>query len=81
LAFADEHSLGKQRYFNILCWIYGQDPDTHPDLIGPRVLPPNRAERCPGEFQRMVGSWEKLLAPYTKQQAAKEEKSNDMARD
>jgi hypothetical protein len=29
----------------------------------------------------MVGSWEKLLAPYTKQQAAKEEKSNDMARD
>lgn len=68
LAFADEHSLGKQRYFNILCWIYGQDPDTHPDLIGPKILPPDRAERCPGEYQRMANSWEKLLAPYSKEE-------------
>lgn len=66
LAFADEHSLNKQRFYNILCWIYGQDPDMHQDLIGPKVLPPSRAERCPAEYHRMASSWEKLLAPYTK---------------
>lgn len=81
LAFADEHSLGKQRFFNILCWIYGQDPDGHPDLIGPKVLPQNRAERCPGEYQRTASSWEKLLAPYTKTRGVKEGKIDEMARD
>ncbi len=68
LAFADEHSLGKQRFYSILCWIYGQDPDAHTDLIGPKALPPSRAERCEGEYQRMAKSWEKLLAPYAKSQ-------------
>ena len=61
---ADEHSLGWQRLYNILCWVYGSDPtgrayllDLVPDLA-------QRAERCPWEFQQMLDSWNELLGPW-----------------
>ena len=66
LAYADEHSLGPQRYYNILCWIYGRDPQRHGDLVGPNLLPPDRAAACPSEYQRLAKSWEALLRPYAK---------------
>lgn len=64
LAFADEHSLDAQRFFNILCWLYGQDPERHIDLVEEGHLPEERAALCPEEYRRLAGSWEKLLASY-----------------
>lgn len=32
---ADEHSLGEQRYFNVMCLVYGSDPEAY----GPILLP------------------------------------------
>jgi putative metallopeptidase DUF4344 len=62
--FADEHDLGPQRYFNILCWAYGADPFTRTYIVSGSTLPPARAQRCPGEYSRLRRGWENLLAPY-----------------
>lgn len=63
--FWDEHSLDQQRYFNILCWVYGSAPDVHEALLGREWgLPRDRAERCPAEYDRMSRAWAGMLAPY-----------------
>lgn len=66
LPFWDEHSLDPQRYFNIICWVYGSDTASHQELLGREwALPRERAERCPAEYDRMSRAWESLLEPYT----------------
>lgn len=59
--FADEHSLDKQRFFNLVCWVYGSNPEKHEGLVGDDFLPEARAERCPGEYQQIDKSWSRLL--------------------
>jgi hypothetical protein len=66
LAFADEHSLDQQRYYNIICLLYGQDEERFASLVKDGTLPPARAERCSDEFARVDKAWDALLAPYTK---------------
>ncbi|HEX6751168.1 MAG TPA: DUF4344 domain-containing metallopeptidase [Longimicrobium sp.] len=64
LAFADEHALNGQRFYNVLCLVYGQDPDAYADWTHDGTLPPERAERCPEEYEQTRASWQKLLGPY-----------------
>jgi hypothetical protein len=64
--FADEHSLDQQRYFNILCWIYGSAPDFYKAHITEEFLPKKRAQRCQQEYVRMAKAWDKLLEPFLK---------------
>lgn len=59
--FADEHGLDRQRYFNMVCWVYGSDPAANADLVDDGWLPEERAELCEGEFERLDRSWTKLL--------------------
>ena len=66
LAFWDEHSLGKQRFYNVLCWLYGHDEKKYDFLVKKEVLPEERAVRCPGEFAQIDKSWNKLLGPHMK---------------
>jgi hypothetical protein len=62
----DEHGLDAQRYFNIICWIYGSNPSQYQGLLGPQwALPAERAGRCPAEYQQMAGAWDRLLAFHT----------------
>lgn len=58
---ADEHSLNRQRYFNMVCWVYGSDPETHKDLAAEWELPEARAEKCADEYELIKTSWERLL--------------------
>lgn len=67
LSFWDEHSLGEQRYYNIVCWSYGSDPEGLADLVGDEWLPEDRAGGCPDEFARMSKAWDTLLSPYVKE--------------
>jgi hypothetical protein len=60
--FADEHSLGPVRLYNIACWVYGSDPAKYSRIVSGGMLPQARAQRCPGEYQRMSKSWERLLS-------------------
>ncbi len=62
---ADEHLSPPQRYFNILCWLYGSNPEKYTDLG--RNLPERRAAKCPGDFERFIKAWNHVLSPYVKQ--------------
>lgn len=64
LAFADEHALNGQRFYNVLCLVYGQDPDAHPEWASDGTLPEARAERCPDEYAQTHAAWQRLLGPY-----------------
>lgn len=58
----DEHSLNEQRFFNIVCWVYGKDPGQFQGLVQQGILPESRAARCPGEWAKIDKSWSVLLA-------------------
>lgn len=63
--WADEHSLDAQRFFNIICWVFGHNPDKWRGLLND-PLPENRAVRCPTEYVKMSKAWTHLLTPYMK---------------
>ena len=65
--FWDEHSLDIQRFYSIICWVYGSDPDKYADLVKEEELDEDRADRCIGEFEQLNDSWMTLLSPYLKQ--------------
>ncbi|MCB9508336.1 MAG: hypothetical protein H6698_08185 [Myxococcales bacterium] len=63
---ADEHSLNRQRFYDILCLVYGSDPTTYasmgtqfPDMAG-------RLPRCEDEWESARTSWNELLAPHAR---------------
>jgi len=62
--FWDEHSLNEQRFYNMMCLIYGSDPDGFSEVITDEELPAERAEQCPDEYKLISTSWNKLLAPH-----------------
>lgn len=62
--FADEHSLDAQRYFNLLCVIYGRDPENNQAIVDGGLLPKERAARCPEESSKITRSWARLLLPH-----------------
>ncbi|WP_186002342.1 DUF4344 domain-containing metallopeptidase [Mycobacterium sp. KBS0706] len=61
--FADEHSLSEQRFFNLLCYMYGHDEDTYDWIVREKFLPEARAARCSDESRKMFKAWAALLAP------------------
>jgi hypothetical protein len=65
--FADEHSLGPVRMFNVLCWIYGSDPVKYEPIVTDGHLPEERAVRCAAEWDRMSKSWQRILQPHMAQ--------------
>ena len=66
LATWDEHSLSEQRFYNIVCWVYGSNPEGFGDLLesadGP--LPDDRAEICPDEWKKLASAWPRLLKDH-----------------
>jgi Putative metallopeptidase len=61
LPYWDEHSLDLQRYYNIMCWVYGSDTEHYSDFVTDRILPSDRAELCDWEYQKMNNSLIRLL--------------------
>ena len=66
LALADEHALDEQRYYNVLCWIYGKNPERNSYLVEEEYLPEERAGGCASEYAQIESSWGRLLSPYYK---------------
>lgn len=64
--FADEHSLTRQRFFQTMCTVYGTAPTDYQWLVEDGHLPPDRAERCPSEYQQKDDAWTELLEPWMK---------------
>lgn len=62
--FADEHSLHPQRFYSILCTVYGSDQESWAAIVGHGYLSPERAQRCVLEYERKSESWDRLLDPW-----------------
>ncbi|MFD9949786.1 DUF4344 domain-containing metallopeptidase [Nonomuraea sp. NPDC059023] len=62
--FADEHSLSVQRYYNMMCYLYGSNHNAFLPLIADGALPVTRAVRCEEEYAKMAKAWATLLAPH-----------------
>jgi hypothetical protein len=62
--FADVHELPAQRYFNVLCMAYGEDPDLFADVIDHWHLPKSRAKNCRYEYRRFQYAFKALIEPY-----------------
>lgn len=63
-AYADEHALGEQRYFNLQCLIYGTDPAAFAGMVDAGDLTPARARGCAREMRRVTRAWLRLLLPH-----------------
>ncbi|MDD5032227.1 MAG: DUF4344 domain-containing metallopeptidase [Patescibacteria group bacterium] len=70
--FWDEHSLNQQRYYNILCWVYGSNPEKYGDFVGVYGLPEERAARCQREYEKMSEFWDVAIYPYLQEEIKKE---------
>lgn len=71
--FWDEHSLDEQRFYDIVCLVFGSNPQAYGALIqreatfgmgGGGILPKKRAARCPQNFKEINNSWKVLIDTY-----------------
>jgi hypothetical protein len=63
-SYADEHSVGAQRFFNLQCMVYGSDPDKYPSIVASGRLPAARAQRCAEESRQITRNWMRLIGPH-----------------
>lgn len=70
MLWADEHSMDGQRFYNILCWVFGHNPNKYMAMVND-PLPEARAARCPMEYSRLANAWLSLLKPYLKDGGAR----------
>lgn len=62
--YADEHPLGPQRQFNLLCYAVGKDKARFGPLSERFSLPVERANRCPMEYRNLEATVQQLLGGY-----------------
>ena len=62
----DVHNLDVQRFYNISCYAYGQNPEYNQDLITDEWLPIERSENCAHEYSLMANSWNTIISKYYK---------------
>lgn len=65
--FWDEHSLDMQRFYGIVCLLYGSNQEKYASLVQEIELPESRAQRCESEYTKKSTSWLTLIAPYVRE--------------
>lgn len=63
--FWDEHSLDKQRFFKILCLIYGSNPTANEAIVKP-LVPYTRLRVALERHSKKVERWQRLLGPQAR---------------
>jgi hypothetical protein len=71
-AFAGEHGLPAQRFYNVLCMAYGSDVKLFADLVTKGYLPKERAEACEVEYAQVTKAMTTLIRPYIDEERAKQ---------
>ena len=64
LAFYDEHGLDLQRAYNIICFMFGSDPEKYKALAAETKFPEERQAACPYEWKNTAWSWEEMLKKH-----------------
>ena len=68
-AFASDHGLPQERFYNLICLAFGADRVGFADLES--YLPPIRAPRCRLEYQTLVRAFDKEITPHIDQEMAR----------
>lgn len=63
MEFWDEHSLNSQRFYKILCFLYGSNPQGLHPIVSP-VVPYTRLQTAQQRFPQKVTRWRRLLAAH-----------------
>jgi hypothetical protein len=66
---ANEHSLDRQRVFNLACWALGSSTASGAQVAQIVGLPDNRARRCSGEYTALDRAFRKQFQRYLKVRA------------
>ncbi|HEX4498960.1 MAG TPA: DUF4344 domain-containing metallopeptidase [Thermoanaerobaculia bacterium] len=64
--FWSGHGFDEARLTDILCWVYGRDPEAFQELVGDGTLPAARAAGCAAAAEAMAKTWAEPLAPWLK---------------
>ncbi|MGE5408025.1 MAG: DUF4344 domain-containing metallopeptidase [Syntrophothermus sp.] len=64
--YADVHSLDLQRAYNVLCWVAGSSEQSFEEVAELELLPPERLESCPLEYEQLAESIKQELEPHLK---------------
>jgi hypothetical protein len=62
--FMGEHSLNIQRHYQMMCHVYGSDPEHYQKLKSRIGFTDDRARICIDEYQQISRGWSQLLQPY-----------------
>lgn len=74
-AFANEHGLPAQRFYNLVCIAYGANPQLFADVVEKGYLPKERAEGCEDEYKQVAYAVSTLLGPHMEKAVAAEMKA------
>lgn len=62
--FMDEHSLDQQRFYAIICLLYGSNPNRYEPVVRRLGFPQARVQKCRREYEQTARAWKALLAPH-----------------
>jgi hypothetical protein len=68
-AFANDHGLPQERFYNLICLAFGADRVGFADLES--YLPPTRSPRCQFEYRTLVRAFDKEITPHIDQEMAR----------
>ena len=68
-AFASDHGLPQERFYNLICLAFGADRVGFADLES--YLPPTRSPRCQLEYRTLVRAFDKEITPHIDQEMAR----------
>jgi len=69
-AFASDHGLPQERFYNLLCLAFGANKGEFADAGN--YLPPTRSPKCSYEYQTLVRAFHKEISPHIDQEMAKQ---------
>ena len=68
-AFAGNHGLPEERFYNLLCLAFGADPVLFADAAD--YLPPTRSPSCEFEYRTLANAFHKEISPHIDQEMAR----------
>jgi hypothetical protein len=68
-AFASDHGLPQERFYNLVCLAFGANSQEFADLAG--FLPPTRSPNCSHEYQTLVRAFRQEIRPHIDQEQAR----------
>jgi hypothetical protein len=78
--YADVHSLDAQRFYNVLCLAYGDDPKLFADMVEKKYLPQERTEGCADGYQQVAYAVQRLISPHVDKARSKKVRAKNSLR-